>query len=458
MLKMIIKVWSLVCAVTVIAADESDRKRGVILFVGDGMGVSTVTAARILDGQNKGLAGEENLLAFEHFPHLALVKTYNVDAQVSDSAGTMTALVTGHRARAGVLSVGPGAPRGDCAKSKEHELVTLLEEAEQRGYRTGLVSTARVTHATPAAAYAHSPDRNWELPGSVPEADRGLCSDIARQLVEFPYGDGVDVVLGGGRAMFLGIDTPDPEDRTTTGRRRDGRDLAEEWVAAASDRRFVFDQDGFDELPATGQVLGLFDPSHMEFEADRETDTGGEPSLAEMTAYAIENLGSGAGFFLVIEGGRIDHAHHAGNAYRALVDAIAFSEAVAVAVDMTEPDETLIVVTADHSHTLTIAGYPARGNPILGFAAGVDRRPLEDMAGVAYTTLGYANGPGARRPETELEPTDPNYRQRATHPMLSETHAGEDVAAYATGPGADGVGGVMDQHELHAVMRAALFD
>ena len=356
-----------------------------------------------------------------------------------------------------MLSVGPEAARGNCANSKEHELVTLLEEAEQRGYRTGVVSTARITHATPAAAYAHSPDRNWELPGGVPEADRALCPDIARQLVEFPLGDGVDVVLGGGRAMFLAIDRPDPEDPTTTGRRLDGRNLVEEWVAGAEYRRFVFDQDGFDGLPGTGQVLGLFDPSHMEFEADRANDAGGEPSLAEMTAYAIENLGSGSGFFLVVEGGRIDHAHHAGNAYRALVDAIAFSEAVAVAVDMTDPDQTLIIVTADHSHTLTIAGYSARGNPILGYAAGGDGKPLRDAAGVAYTTLGYANGPGARRPETELDPTDPDYLQRATHPMGSETHAGEDVPAYATGPGAEGVGGVMDQHELHAVMHAALF-
>ena len=96
-------------------------------------------------------------------------------------------------------------------------------------------------------------------------------------------------------------------------------------------------------------------------------------------------------------------------------------------------------------------------SPILGFAAGTDGQPLTDTAGLAYTTLGYANGPGGRRPETELDPTDLDYRQRATHPMLSETHSGEDVPAYATGPGADGVGGVMDQHELHAVMRAALF-
>ena len=103
------------------------------------------------------------------------------------------------------------------------------------------------------------------------------------------------------------------------------------------------------------------------------------------------------------------------------MDAIAFSEAVAVAVEMTDPGETLIVVTADHSHPLTISGYSTRGNPILGYAACVDGEPLTDSPGVAYTTLGYANGPGARRPESELDPTDPNYRQRATHPMLAET-------------------------------------
>jgi len=430
----------------------------VILFVGDGMGVSTVTAARILDGQNKGMAGEEHRLPFEHFPNVALVKTFNVDAQVPDSAGTMTALITGHRARAGVLSIGPEAARGDCDAASAHSLVTLLEEAEQRGYRTGIVSTARVTHATPAAAYAHSPDRNWELPLAIPESARDKCIDIPRQLVEFPHGDGVDVVLGGGRSVFLPTTVPDPEEPETTGRRRDGRNLVEAWLAGGAGRRFVHDQAGLEALGETGgQVLGLFEASHMEFEVDRGSDTGGEPSLAEMTRYAIDRLAGEAGYLLIVEGGRIDHAHHAGNAYRALWDAIAFADAVGVAVSATAEADTLIVVTADHSHTLTISGYPARGNPILGFAAGADGEPMKDMAGVPYTTLGYANGPGARRPETELPPTDPDYRQRATHPMLAETHAGEDVPAYARGPEADGVRGVMDQHELHRVMRAALF-
>ena len=459
----IIKFAALCTAALFAFAGADAAPRNVILFVGDGMGVSTVTAARILDGQNKGGNGEENLLSFERFPNVALVKTYNVDAQVSDSAGTMTALIAGQRTRAGVLSVGPEVERSDCEGSREHQLTTLLEEAEQRGFKTGIVTTARVTHATPAAAYAHAPDRNWEA--EVPEDAQGVCTDIASQLVAFPHGDGVDVALGGGRAMFLPTGTADPEEPERNGYRRDGRDLAAEWLGGREGRRYVYDLAGFEALPAQGQVLGLFEQSHMEFEADRAEDLGGEPSLAAMTRFAIERLARSdedqRGFLLIAEGGRIDHAHHAGNAYRALTDAIAFADAVQEAVSMTEPADTLIVVTADHSHTLTIAGYPARGNPILGFVVQADGEAAKDAQGLRYTTLGYANGPGALRRladgTEELPPSDMNYLQRATHPMLAETHAGEDVAAYALGVGAERVRGVMDQHELHGVMRAALF-
>ena len=107
----------------------------------------------------------------------------------------------------------------------------------------------------------------------------------------------------------------------------------------------------------------------MKYEADRANDTGGEPSISEMTRKAIELLQKNPkGFYLMVEGGRIDHAHHAGNAYRALTDTIAMAEAVKVALEMTDDKETLVIVTADHSHTMTIAGYPSRGNPILGKA------------------------------------------------------------------------------------------
>ena len=190
---------------------SNERARAVILFVGDGMGVSTVTAGRIYAGQKLGLDGEEHALSFEDFPNLALIKTYNTDLQVPDSAGTMTAIVTGKKTRAGVLSIGPEAPRGDCTAAREHSATTFLEMAEARGWRTGVVSTATITHATPAATYAHSADRNWESDATMPAAarERG-CRDIATQLIEFDQqpnvagsSDGVDVMLGGGRAMFL---------------------------------------------------------------------------------------------------------------------------------------------------------------------------------------------------------------------------------------------------------------
>ena len=436
--------------------------RNVILFLGDGMGVSTVTAARIYAGQQAGEPGENHSLAFERFPHVALVKTYNTDAQVPDSAGTMSAIVTGEKTRIGHISVGADVAHGDCAGALAGERATILELAEDAGYATGVVSTARITHATPAATYAHVPDRDWESDGRLPDAARsGGCRDIARQLIEFDHGDGIEVVLGGGRAAFLPAATADPEHGSATGRRRDGRDLTAEWTANGG--TYVWKRDQLEALPGdhAAPVLGLFEPSHMRYEADRGKDPGGEPSLAEMTAFAIKRLARNRkGFFLMVEGGRIDHAHHGSNAYRALTDTVALAEAVDTAIRLTNPARTLIMVTADHSHTLTISGYPRRGNPILGKVETPLGTPGTDAAGRPYTTLSYANGPGYRETLPDLSDTDtlaPDYRQLGTLPMGSETHAGEDVPAYATGPGAAGVSGVMEQNQLFFVMQRVLF-
>ena len=134
----------------------------------------------------------------------------------------------------------------------------------------------------------------------------------------------------------------------------------------------------------------------MEYEADREKDKGGEPSLAEMTEIAINRLKQDEdGFVLMIEGGRIDHAHHDGNAARAMEDYVAFDAAIKKALEMTSREDTLIVATADHSHTLTINGYPKRGNPLLGLAVDVDGKVMLADDGKPYTTLSYANGSGS---------------------------------------------------------------
>ena len=447
--------------------------KNVILFIGDGMGISTITAARIYAGQSMGEDGESHVLAMDTLPFSALSKTYSHDFQIADSAGTATALTSGVKTRSGVLGVTSDIAYGNCASLPGTEVETIFELAARAGLATGLVSTARLTHATPAAAYAKSAHRDWESDTAMRGASSDTCKDIARQLIEWPEGS-FDIVLGGGRANFLGKETPDPEYEDKTGARSDGRNLVEEWTAKSADHTFVFDKAGFDavDFASSARILGLFEPSHMQFELDRETDKAGEPSLAEMTKAAITRLSQDEdGFVLMVEGGRIDHGHHAGNAIRALEDAMAFDAAVAAALAMTNPEETLIIVTADHSHTLTISGYAQRGNPILGLSVSGDGGRTGD--GLPYTTLSYANGPGAcrvsgkdadgkdvidctRQDLTGVDTAAPDFRQPALVPMYSETHAGEDVAAFASGPGASLISGVIEQNEIFHVMGRAL--
>ena len=450
------------------------RARNVIIFVGDGMGITTQTAARILEGQQKGQPGEENRLSFETLPYSALSKTYSWDQQTSDSAPTATAIFTGHKAREGMLSVDHTTARDECdgAKVAARSLPSILEIAAANGRATGVVSTARLTHATPAATYAHTPMRDWEADSNIKTPG---CSvkDIARQLIELSpvVRSSLKVAMGGGRTNFLPSGMTDPEHPTVKGRRNDGRNLTTEWVASRGPgAAYVWNKAQFDAIdPATaGPVLGLFEGSHMQYEADRAKDPAGEPSLTEMTDKAIRllQLQGSKGYFLHVEAGRIDHAHHAGNARRALQDTIELSNAVRRAMTLTKEQDTLIIVTADHSHAFTIAGYPHRGNPILGLVRGVpdvdgDAAGLSiDANNLPFTTLGYANGPGWRgakgRPDlTSVDTTALAFLQEATVPMGAETHGGEDVGIWARGPQAHLVRGSMEQNWIFHVMREA---
>ncbi len=441
---------------------RTNKAKNVILFIGDGMGISTVSAARILEGQRKGRSGEENALTFERFPYVSLAKTYSVDGQTPDSAPTMTAMMSGIKTKQGVIGVTQDVQYGDCASANGKSVASLLEVAEALGMATGVVSTARLTHATPAATYAHTPNRDWESDAEMSaDAKTQGCKDIARQLIEFPYGDGLDVAMGGGRSYFLPNTFADPEDTSSKGRRLDGRNLASEWTSTRPGAAYVWNKAQFDAIdPATTKhLLGLFERSHMEYEVDRALDAGKEPSLADMTAKSIDVLkarGGDKGYFLMVEGGRVDHAHHAGNASRALNDAIALSDAVLAATRRTTPSDTLIIVTADHSHTFTIAGYPDRGNDILGKVV-TDGVLALDSSGKPYTTLGYVNGPGYRGPAarpdlTNVDTHNVNFLQEATVPLGSETHAAEDVAIYAFGPGAHAFQGVVEQNVVFHVM------
>ncbi|NOT83319.1 MAG: alkaline phosphatase [Methylococcaceae bacterium] len=478
-------------------AKYDKKAKNVILFIGDGMGISTITAARIYDGQSKGGHGEENSLIFEKAPYMALSKTYSVNQQTPDSAPTMTAMVTGVKSNDGFISVNHTLPRGelDASKVNANKLATILEQAKTNGLSVGVVSTARITHATPAATYAHTTDRDWEGDSDKPAG--ATVPDIASQLVDFNINGGIDVALGGGRTRFIPTTVTDPE-YGIAGKRKDGRDLTSEWKTKHTKAEYVWNKAQFDAInPSTTEhLLGLFEPSHVHYEADRIAhDKAGEPSLTEMTSKAIDILKKNPnGYFLMVEGGRIDHAHHASNAFRALTDTQQLAAAVEAAVGKTSPEDTLIIVTADHSHVFTIGGYPQRGNPILGLTQSVGKTtPDLDLLGLPYTTLNYANGSGYTG-ESNLQPAGSksfkaatgawesgseghnpskftaatgrptltndlvkgsDYLQESIIPLAAETHAAEDVAIFAYGPQAHLFHGIMEQNVIYHVMAEA---
>ena len=401
----------------------------------------------------------------------------------------MTAIMGGVKTRSGVIGIDGRSLRGSCQSYLETDgaaLVSALEMAEIAGKATGIVSTARITHATPAATFANSPDRNWESSRNLPAEAKALgCTDIASQLVDFktrlqnkvnsgnPVSviDGIDVAFGGGRSGFYSTDPASLSGFAETankGNRDDERNLIQEWVQQGG--RYVMDQAGLNSLDSNSgaNVLGLFEDSHMRYEANRHEDINGEPSLTEMTLKAIELLANDEdGFFLMVEAGRIDHAHHANNAFNALNETAELSRAVQAAINAVDTNETLVIVTADHSHVMTMAGYPERGNPILGIAG-------QDREGLPYTTLSYANGAGfddngaqtnadarsgppapGRHDLSTVNTQAPGYHQESLAGTAAETHGGEDVGIYAVGPGAHLVSGSIEQHVIFHIMNYA---
>ncbi|XP_046377254.2 alkaline phosphatase-like [Haliotis rufescens] len=443
--------------------------KNIILFVGDGMGITTTFAARVLKGQLRNASGEETLLSFEEFPYVGMSRTYSIDKQTTDSASTATAILSGIKNNFGALGVDGRVKQGDCPAALQYNVTSIADWAMAAGKSVGIVTTTRVTHGTPAAAYAHSADRNWEGDSEMTSVTGG-CSDIAKQLVD--DNPDIKVILGGGRQYFRPIDAIDPETGTndTSNGRRDGRDLVEDWMENKAERnathRYVWNLAEFNEVDpeSVDFLLGLFSNSHMNYEIDRrDGPTGneaGEPSLSQMTEKAIQILQRDPdGFFLLVEGGRIDHGHHASRAAHALYDTVAFEEAVTTATEITSEDDTLTVVTADHSHVLTVGGYADRGNPILG------KSGSSGSDGLPYTSLLYGNGPGydvvdnggtfGRPNLTDTDTEERLYRQQSAVPLDAETHGGEDVGIYAQGPMAHLFHGVHQENYIAHVMAYA---
>ncbi|MCK5843339.1 MAG: alkaline phosphatase [Victivallales bacterium] len=286
MMKKIILLFCLLATIT--ACSKKPLPKNIILFIGDGMGIQQVTAAKVIKGS----------LAMERCPITGMVTTWSANALVTDSAASVTAIASGVKTKNGTLSIG----------SDGKSLKTVLEYAEERNKATGLVSTCGVTHATPAGFAAHVTSRSQYI-------------KIAEQLAA----SGVDVLFGGGLNHFTPTNNP-------------SLPLLQEKMIV------VFSTEEFKNLGTPEKAAALLYPNHPPYAADREI------SLAELTRKAIEILAQDKdGFFLMVEGSQIDWAGHLNNEANVVAETVDFDDAVGIGLDFAEENsDTLVIITADH--------------------------------------------------------------------------------------------------------------
>ncbi|CAF0782020.1 unnamed protein product [Rotaria sordida] len=369
--------------------------KNIIFFLGDGMGVPTITAGRIRKGQMLGQLGEDFITEMEQFSHLGLAKTYCTDHQTPDSAATATALLCGVKTSFGTIGIDGRASRGNCLSSHGTHVDSILKWAQELGHPVGIVATSRITHASPASAYAHSPDRKWEGYDSINFGEKEVaqgCVDIARQLVlQSPP---IDILLGGGRRFFYPTQKPDVANSSLNGTRTDNISLIDDFW----------------------------------------------------------------------KGSRIDHGHHFTQARYALDDYVEFDNTIGqvkrILQDKGVLNDTLLVVTADHSNAFSFGADSARGSNLFGFST-LESLNVSTIDKMPVQIITYGNGPNfpAIRNKTYLDSIDLNdteYRWPAAIPMVEATHAGEDVAVFAQGPWSHLFIGTMEQHTIaHKMAYAA---
>ena len=284
-----------------------------------------------------------------------------------DSAGTATAYLSGVKSRFGTIGVNAGTVRYDCSTVAGNEVETVLEKAYKSGMSVGIVTTTSITHASPASAYAKTANRNWYSDGAMIDYFKGEipksqqpCKDIAQQL--FERSGNMTVIMGGGRRHFYPNENKDG--------RKDGNNFIERWKQDANVKYvenradlFTYANEGFQE----DRLVGLFSEEHLAYDIDRETNEPTEPSLTNMTEIAIRKLSINPnGYYLFVEGGKIDHGHHQSKPIKAIYDVKALDEAIGKAKEIVNLNESLMIVSADHSATFTIGGYGRRGQSIFG--------------------------------------------------------------------------------------------
>lgn len=296
--------------------------RNVILLLADGTSPEAWTLARWVKGSALAVDG---ILT-------GAVRTYGADSIITDSAPGATAYATGYKGTDKALSVGAFRTNVEGVSSRpelaHRPLVTLLEAAKHHGYATGLVATSSIQHATPAAFSAHVADRNQ-------------YEEIAEQ----QSSQGIDVVLGGGLQYLLPQTTP-------AGKRVDGENL----VDALKEQGYPLVTTR-EQLAATqsGRIWGIFGTDDLAYDCDRERFEPNQPSLAAMTEHALARLSASAqgksqGFFLFVEGSKVDWAAHDNDPVGVVSELLAFDAAVSLALSFAkEQGNTQVLVVSDHA-------------------------------------------------------------------------------------------------------------
>lgn len=341
---------------------SGETPKYVIMLIGDGLGFSQ---RQIAEYYNQTVNGVEEALIMNQFPNAGINTTHSADTLITDSAAAGTALASGIKTNNGVIG-----------KDVDLNAVkTLVELAEEKGQATGIISTTYLTHATPAAFSAHQDSRN-------------NLNEIAEDFVA----SDVDFFAGGGIRNFIPksypTDTKDYTGATIKSKRTDERNLIEEFEDKGY-TTFIGNEGADTFMDATfekgDQVFAAFTYTHLPYEIDRVNHFPELPSLADMTKQALACLSTDDdGFFLMVEGGRIDHAAHANDLAAMIQDTLAFDAAVKEAYDfyMAHPQETLVLVVGDHE-----TGGLGLGMDTHGYF--VDVEALEGVTASAADLLAY---------------------------------------------------------------------
>lgn len=425
------------------------KPQSVILFIGDGFGFNQLAFARNF------VHGPGGRFALEDLPVTGIMSTASATHETTDSGAAATALAAGVKTKNKAVGVTEaGAP----AES-------IAEVAQEKGWKVGYVTTTRITHATPASFYAHVNHRYKDV------------DTIGEHLLDHAP----DLILGGGKRAFL----PDSEG----GRRKDGRNLLEEAKAAG----FHVVEDALPEAPVPPQTLGVFAMSHLAYTVDALQRPVEErpPTLEQMTRVALDTLGQDdQSFFLMVEGGRIDHGGHDFDAPSVAWETAEFDKAVAAALEyQAQHPETLIVLTADHATGGLAFSDSVDWDALKRQKASVawmSRAIRHDGAGLdmlaektGYTDFTEADLAAVRAPEHEgmicfPETEDGSKDEDAARvlgaqlgkrygitwmPCVGEDthgHTGEDVPLYAGGPGAERFQGTLDNTDVPKILRELL--